>query len=1191
MNKDETMGAYPGDDLPTLMGPGAGWHAESETDGPVYPGEPEQPLMGSDDGEQTHAISGGGMGHGQPTPSFVHLNVHTEYSLLESPIRTQGLLDTCQQMGMHAVAMTDNGVMYGVIEFYLKAKKAGIHPIIGCEVFVVPDMSVRERGWDRLILLAMNTKGYQALLHVVSAGHLRGFYYKPRVDYDCLKAASEHLIAISPGVKGPVAAALRRYQSAQAETAALALKEIYGDRFYLGLSRHGSTLDEVAIEGSVALANTHGIPLVVTQDVMDLAPQQVEWRHILNCIQTGRVLDEDTRFNEEDEYYLRSPEEMAALFPDFPEALANTVHIANQCQVHIETDQINLPEFPCPNGLSAEAYLTQLVEAGVRHRYGDITPELHTRMSFELGIINQMHYAPYFLIIDDFLSFCRQNKIPVGPGRGSAAGSLVAYALGITQVDPIRYHLLFERFLNPERVSMPDIDLDFCIRRRNEVIQYIVDKYGSDRVSQIVTFGTMAARGVIRDVGRVLNIPLPDVDRIAKLIPSAPGQSTSIPEAIEQIPELKKAYQQSPTFQRWLDTGAKLEGLSRHTSTHAAGVVISRDPLSTVVPLVKNEDQVMTQFQMTDLEKVGLLKMDILGLRNLTVIDDCLQLITARHGIELDLSAISLDDARTYEWLSEAATTGVFQLEGRGMRALLKDLQPRVFEDIIAVLALYRPGPLGSGMVNAFLSNKSGETPVSYELPELEPILKPTYGMILYQEQVMQIAATIAGFSLGQADMLRKAMGKKNKVEMAKMRSAFLEGAAQHGVTAKVAVRIFELCDKFAEYGFNKSHSAAYALISYQTAYLKANYTVEYMTALLSSILGLGDRTSVYIQDCRQMGIRILPPDINQSVEGFSIIMLDGKPAIRCGLGAVKNVGVGAIQSLIDARTVPYASLEDVCKRVDLKQANKRVLESLIKAGAMDGLGDRAALLDRLTPTMDAAAIQAKHEAHGQMGLFGEQALVDPIVPTTTPTVLSQADRLAYEKELLGMYVSGHPLDQVADQLAALPTPMAQLGVEDDGKQVTLVGLLSEVRRMVTRSKREMVMATLEDYHASMPLVVFGGSPGFEALATQLVDHAVVWVQGKMRVNQDEVSLIVNEVRRLDESIQRRLYIELGSIDDPGMWVAIRDILVAHPGYMPVVLRVGDDQVLANRRYWVSEEDAWRSPLEALIGRGYFGVY
>lgn len=1128
----------------------------------------------------------------QPTgPSFVHLNVHTEYSLLESPIRTDALLTACQDMGMGAVAVTDNGVMYGVIDFYLKAKKAGIHPIIGCEVFLVPDMSVRERGWDRLILLAMNAQGYQSLIHVVSAGHLRGFYYKPRVDYTCLKEASDGLIAISPGVKGPVAAACRRYQSAQAHEAAMALRDIYGDRFYLGLSRHGSTLDEVAIEGSVALSTAHGIPLVVTQEVMDLAPHQVEWRHILNCIQTGRILDEDTRFNEEDEYYLRSPEEMRALFHDFPEALDNTVHIANQCQVHIETGQVNLPDFPCPDGMDAESYLTQLVEEGVQRRYGEITPELQTRMSFELRIINQMHYAPYFLIINDFLSFCRQNKIPVGPGRGSAAGSLVAYALGITQVDPIRYQLLFERFLNPERVSMPDIDLDFCIRRRNEVIQYIVDKYGSDRVSQIVTFGTMAARGVIRDVGRVLNIPLSDVDRVAKLVPSAPGHATSIPEAMAQVPELKKAYQQSPEFQRWLDIGARLEGLSRHTSTHAAGVVISRDPLSTVVPLVKNEDQVMTQFQMTDLEKVGLLKMDILGLRNLTVMDDCVQLMMARHGIELDLATIPLDDPLTYDWLSEAATTGVFQLEGRGMRALLKDLQPRVFEDIIAVLALYRPGPLGSGMVNAFLSNKSGETPIEYELPELEPILKPTYGMILYQEQVMQIAATIAGFSLGQADMLRKAMGKKNKEEMARMRSAFLEGAAQHGVASKVAVRIFELCDKFAEYGFNKSHSAAYALISYQTAYLKAHYTVEYMTALLSSILGLGDRTSIYIHDCRQMGIRILPPDINQSAEGFSIITLDGKPAIRCGLGAVKNVGVGAIQSIIEARTVPYTSLADVCKRVDLKQVNKRVIESLIKAGALDELGDRAALLDRLTPTMESAAVQAKHEAHGQMGLFGDQALGDPVMPTSTPTVLSQAERLAYEKELLGMYVSGHPLDQVAEQLASVPIPMAQLGVAEDGKQVVLVGLLSEVRRMVTRSKREMLMATLEDYHATMPLVVFGGSPGFEALASQLVDHAVVWVQGKIRVNQDEVSMMVNEVRRLDEARPRRLYIELGSIDDPGVWVAIRDILVAHSGYMPVVLRVGEDQVLASRQYWVTEDETWREPLVTVIGAGYFGVY
>jgi len=809
-------------------------------------------------------------------------------------------------MGMSSVALTDNGVMYGVVDFYLAAKKQGINPIVGCEVYLVPDMSVRERGWDRLILLAMDQSGYQSLVQLVSAGHLQGFYYKPRVDFACLAQYSSQLIAISPGVKGPVASALRRYQTEAAHAAATQLKSIYGDRFYLGLSRHGSTLDDIAIEGSAILSDELGIPMVVTQDVMDLEPNQVHLRHILTCIQTGRLVEEDTRFNDEDDYYLRSPEDMWDLFPDHPEALQNTLVIASRCQLHLETGQVNLPHFPCPNNVSADTYLTQLVQEGVAHRYGDITPELSERMGFELSIINKMNYAPYFLIIYDFLDFCRQNLIPVGPGRGSAAGSLVAYALGITNIDPIRYSLLFERFLNPERVSMPDIDLDFCIRRRNEVIQYIVDRYGSDRVSQIVTFGTMASRGVIRDVGRVLNVPLPIVDRLAKLIPSAPGQSMTIPDAIEAIPELKKASQDSEEVQQLLTIAAQLEGLSRHTSTHAAGVVISRDPLSTVVPLVKNEDQVMTQFQMTDLEKVGLLKMDILGLRNLTVIDDCLRLILSRRGIRIDLNQIPIDDPLTYEWLCDAATTGVFQLEGRGMRALLKDLAPQVFEDIIAVLALYRPGPLGSGMVNDFLSNKSGKTTIQYELPELEPILKPTYGMILYQEQVMQIASTIAGFSLGQADMLRKAMGKKNKDEMERMRSLFLEGATGHGVAPNVALRIFELCYKFAEYGFNKSHSAAYALISYQTAYLKANFTVEYMTALLSSILGMGDRTAVYIQDCRQMGIRILPPDINQSHEDFSIVLWEGVAAIRCGLGAVKNVGVGAIQSILSERITPY---------------------------------------------------------------------------------------------------------------------------------------------------------------------------------------------------------------------------------------------------------------------------------------------
>lgn len=1123
-------------------------------------------------------------------PSFVHLNVHSEYSLLECPIRIQALLSKCQTMGMSSVALTDNGVMYGVVDFYLAAKKQGINPIVGCEVYLVPDMSVRERGWDRLILLAMDQSGYQSLVQLVSAGHLQGFYYKPRVDFACLAQYSSQLIAISPGVKGPVASALRRYQTDAAHAAATQLQSIYGDRFYLGLSRHGSTLDDIAIEGSASLSNELGIPMVVTQDVMDLEPNQVHLRHILTCIQTGRLVEEDTRFNDDDDYYLRSPDDMWALFPDYPDALQNTLIIASRCQLHLETGQVNLPHFPCPNNMSADAYLTQLVQEGVGHRYGNMTPELSERMGFELSIINKMNYAPYFLIIYDFLDFCRQNLIPVGPGRGSAAGSLVAYALGITNIDPIRYSLLFERFLNPERVSMPDIDLDFCIRRRNEVIQYIVDRYGSDRVSQIVTFGTMASRGVIRDVGRVLNVPLPIVDRLAKLIPSAPGQSMTIPDAIEAIPELKKASQDSEEIQQLLTIAAQLEGLSRHTSTHAAGVVISRDPLSTVVPLVKNEDQVMTQFQMTDLEKVGLLKMDILGLRNLTVIDDCLRLILSRRGIRIDLNQIPIDDPLTYEWLCDAATTGVFQLEGRGMRALLKDLAPQVFEDIIAVLALYRPGPLGSGMVNDFLSNKSGKTTIQYELPELEPILKPTYGMILYQEQVMQIASTIAGFSLGQADMLRKAMGKKNKDEMERMRSLFLEGATGHGVAPNVALRIFELCYKFAEYGFNKSHSAAYALISYQTAYLKANFTVEYMTALLSSILGMGDRTSVYIQDCRQMGIRILPPDINQSHEDFSIVLWEGAAAIRCGLGAVKNVGVGAIQSILSERITPYTDLGDFCRRVDLKQVNKRVVECLIKAGAFDELGDRAAYLDQLDGTMDAAASHAKSTASGQMGLFGEQVLQVVNEPTGTPTVLSQAMRLAYEKELLGMYVSGHPLDPITDQLAALNPGMGDIGVDDEGKQVTLLGLLTDVRRMVTRTKREMILATLEDFTSSIGLVVFGGTKQFDSLAGVLTDQAIVSIQGKVRVNQEEVSIIVNEAHSLADVTQRRLRIDVTSIEDMAILHQLRDLLTQYHGYMPVVITVGDQAVLTHRRYWVNELETWKAALSDLIGSGYFVV-
>ncbi len=1128
--------------------------------------------------------------------AFIHLHVHTEYSLLESPIRIGKLIEKCKEFEMPAVAMTDNGCMYGAIDFYLSCKKKGINPIVGCEMYLTTTIAQKERGLNRLILLCQNYIGYQNLIKLVSIAHLEGFYYRPRIDLDHLAKYSEGLIAISPGQRGPVAYNIRSNTPDEAERFARELQAIYQDRFYLGLMRQDSTMDDIMVEGSMALSQKLGIPVVATNDVYDMEAGETELRQILNCIQTGKRIEEETRIGDNDDHYFKSPEQMIALFHDIPDAIENTLKIADQCRLEIETEQVHLPRFECPDNLTPEEYLNRLVWQGIETKYGGITQALTDRVNYELGIINKMQYAPYFLIIFDFLDFCVRNTIPVGPGRGSAAGSIVAYALNITKIDPIRYKLLFERFLNPERVSMPDIALDFCIRRRGEVIDYIVNRYGADCVSQIVTFGTMASRGVVRDVGRVLSVPLSEVDRLAKLIPSNPTQYTSIPEALEQVQELKTAYNNSPEIRRLLDIGAKLEGLGRHTSTHAAGVVISRDPLSTVVPLVKNEGQVVTQYQMTDLEKVGLLKMDILGLRNLTVIDDCLKLIQKRHGVTIDIDHIEVDDTKSYDLLCTGETAGVFQLESRGMRQLIKDMQPRVFEDIIALLALYRPGPLGSGMVSEFVSNKSGKTQVKYELPELEPILNETYGMIVYQEQVMQIASAVAGFSLGQSDMLRRAMGKKKKEEMDKMRDEFLDGANAKSVDEEKARRIFELCYKFAEYGFNKSHSAAYALVSYQTMYLKANYSVEYMTALLSSIIGIGDRTSLYIQECRTMGIEILPPDVNESGVDFTIVAgKEGHPAIRFGMGAVKNVGEGAIDSIIAARDTPFTDLTDFCMRVDLKQVNKRVIESLIKAGAFDLIADRSELLEIYESVLESAQIAIKERSNGQVGLFGDSPVTSPlhreVIRRGDNVILSHVDRLKMEKEMLGLYISGHPLDQIKEKMNQMPYNTGNLRPEDDGKQVELIGQLTDCRRIITKSKREMLIGSLEDYRGSISVVVFQMGDSFEQKAAAFVDDSIVTVKGRVRLNQDELSLSVDEITPVDYALHSKtVKIDLNNIDSEEMLQDIRRILTQYKGYTPVCFMVEDRMILANRKFWVSDDELCYAQLKEIVGEGHFWV-
>ena len=1094
---------------------------------------------------------------------------------------------------MPAVALTDNGVLFGAIEFYLLAKSKGLKPIIGCEMYLTADITKKERGLDRLILLAKDYDGYQNLIKLVTIANLEGFYYKPRIDLPNLAEFSKGLIAISPGLKGPIAYLLQKNKLEEAESYLLKLKEIYQSDFYLGLVKVNLPMEDLVKEESLALAKKFQVPLVATNDVYYLNKEMAPIRDVLHCIQIGKKVKEQVKeqLKQTDTLYFKSPEEMAELFPDVPEALENTLKIAEQCNLTIETERVTLPRFECPDNKTSEEYLKELVFNGLHERYTELTPDLLERINFELDIIMKMGFAVYFLIIYDFLNYGRQEKIPIGPGRGSAAGSLVAYALNITNIDPIKYKLLFERFLNPERVSMPDIDLDFCIKRRSEIIDYIIAKYGKNHVSQIVTFGTMAARAAVRDVGRALDVPLSQVDKVAKLIPSMPGANVGIAEAINSVNELKQMYDDSFEIKELLDIAIAVEGLGRHTSMHAAGVVISAEPLDKVVPLIKNEGQVTTQYQMTDLEKIGLLKMDILGLRNLTVINDALGRIKRHQGIELNLETITVDDQKTYQLLSDGKTIGVFQLESRGMRELIKKLKPQVFEDLIALLASYRPGPLGSGMVNDFISNKSGETEIQYELPELEPILKDTYGLIVYQEQVMQIASTVGGFTLGQADMLRRAMGKKKKDVMDKMKGDFLAGAEKLEIPLKKAEKIFDLCYKFAEYGFNKSHSAAYALISYQTAYLKANFPKEYMSSLLSSILGSADKISLYIDECKDLGLNVLGPDINESEYDFSI----PDKGIRFGLGAIKNVGEAAIFNIIEVRSKggKFVSFMDFCSRVDLRVVNKRVLESFIKGGVFDSLDKRENLLNTYEKVLEFAQVRAKEKSSGQISLFAssnDNASAFGFVLNDAEITYTQKELLKMEKDLLGVYVSGHPLDAIAEKLNKAKQKVANLTNEDDGKIVSLIGMLSNCRKIITKSNREMFQATLEDLTGEIPILMFK-SEQIAKFQDLLVDENIVKVRGRIRVFQDEVSLYCELVEEFDFTAQlKQLHVNIDGLDDHENLKKIKSAIMKFQGINPVFLHYKNDTIAVNRKYYVDFKDPLQGELSNLIGEHSFWV-
>ena len=1059
--------------------------------------------------------------------SFVHLHVHSEYSLLDGACRIEDLCDRTVDAGAPGIALTDHGVMFGAMEFYYAAKDRGIVPIIGCEAYIAPrgrkDRSVRDEA--HVTLLAADHTGYRNLVTLISLGFLEGYYYKPRIDLDVLEKHNDGLIVLSGCMSGLVAAPLLKNDRPTALKNAEIYRQIFGDRFYIEVMRHGMPEEDAINRGLVSIARELNVPLVATNDSHYLNRTDAPAHDVLLCIGTGKMVSDTQRLKFfSDEFYVKTPAEMRELFADLPDACDNTVEIAKRIDIRIPEKVFHLPVYPVPDPeKTPEAYLRELCEAGLTERYGaqraQGEPELRERLDYELSVINTMGFASYFLIVWDFIKYARDHGIPVGPGRGSAAGSIVSYCLHISNVDPIRFKLLFERFLNPDRISMPDIDTDFCVERRDEVIRYVEEKYGKERVAQIVTFGTMLARAAVRDAGRALGVPLPDVDKVAKLIPSGPG-GLSIAQSLEQIPELRMLYDNSPQVRHLLDTARSIEGLARHASTHAAGVVIGKEPLTQYAPLIKlGESDVNTQYSMGWVEKIGLLKMDFLGLRNLTVMQNAVEEIRRTVDPAFELETVPLDDARTFALLSQGRTTGVFQFESDGMRRYLVDLQPTSLDDLVAMNALYRPGPMD--WIPDFIAGKHGRKKPSYLHPRLEPILAETYGVAVYQEQVMQIARELAGFTLGQADELRKVMGKKQVDKVPVYRKKFVDGCVANGIDEALAERIFGFIEPFAGYGFNKSHSVCYGLIAYQTAYLKANYPQQYMAALASSMRDKTEKLVEYIEESRTLGIDVLPPDVNTSQSDFSA---DGA-AIRFGLSAIKGVGEGAVRAIIAARESggAFADVFDLTARVDTKQLNKRVLEAMVKAGALDSLpGNRAQQLDAVEDALGAAGRAARDRELGQASLFGGLGADDAAGPAVAHALRElppppQAEALAWEKEHLGLYLSGHPLAEAASLLyARTGRSIRDLQRASDDELVSVGGIVVEMRKVLTKHQQQMLIARLEDTTGSVEVVVF---PKVYPLVQQHFERdRVLIVKGRLRIREARGAAAAAAVEGEDEA-------------------------------------------------------------------------
>ena len=1079
--------------------------------------------------------------------NFTHLHVHTEYSLLDGSNKIKEYVDRVRELGMDSAAITDHGVMYGVIDFYRAARAAGINPILGCEVYVAPGSRFdREAGsgddrYYHLVLLAENNQGYSNLMKIVSKGFVEGFYYKPRVDLSLLEKYHEGIIALSACLAGEVARFLTRGMYEDAKKAALRYQDIFGKgNFFLELQDHGIPEQQNVNQQLLKMHRETGIELVATNDVHYTLAEDAQPHDVLLCLQTGKKLaDEDRMRYEGGQYYVKSPEEMERLFPYAPEALENTHKIAQRCHVEIEFGVTKLPKFDVPEGYTSWEYLNELCFRGLEERYQPVTEELKERLNYELSTIRNMGYVDYFLIVWDFIKYARDHDIMVGPGRGSAAGSLVAYTLGITQLDPIRYDLLFERFLNPERVSMPDIDVDFCFERRQEVIDYVRRKYGDDCVVQIVTFGTLAARGVIRDVGRVMDLPYAQVDTIAKMIPQE--LNITIDKALQMNPELKKVYEDQKEIHDLIDTAKRLEGLPRHTSMHAAGVVISQKDVSEYVPLSRASDgSIVTQFTMTTLEELGLLKMDFLGLRTLTVIQNAVHLIEQDAGVKLDMQHIDYNDKKVLDSLGTGRSDGVFQLESAGMKNFMKELKPQSLEDVIAGISLYRPGPMD--FIPQYIRGKNRPDTIKYDCPQLESILKPTYGCIVYQEQVMQIVRNLAGYTLGRSDLVRRAMSKKKAAVMEKERQNFVYGNEEEGVpgciangiSEQTANKIYDDMIDFAKYAFNKSHAAAYAVVSYQTAFLKYYYPVEFMAALMTSVIEMPTKVAEYIQVCRQMNIKILPPDVNRGAYGFSV----DNGAIRYGLSAIKSVGRPVINALVEEREAngEYRSLKDFIERLT-GTVNKRAIENFIKAGALDCLeGNRRQKMLVYGQIVDSIAQEKKNSFAGQMSLFDLVSDEEKKEYEIRMPDVEEYDKemiLAFEKDVLGIYLSGHPLERyrnIMEKMISAKTtdfqPDEESGIPKvyDGQKVIIGGMITEKTIKYTRNNKVMAFLTVEDLLGTVEIVVFPRD--YEKWQAMLNEDARVFVQGRVNAEDDKPSKLILEKVRAFEDMPQELWIQ-----------------------------------------------------------------